>query len=419
MLLIRQLLFHLSLMAGMLYAPAIFSARLECGSGKQFQTLSSAIQAANPGDLIEIFPGVYKESGLQVTKPIQLVGIDFPIIDGGGKGDIFQLQGSGVQLVGLVIRNSGKSNTRDYAGIKLIKGNHCLIERCRFLDTYFGVHLDQSSDCVVRNNYFNGNARTETSSGNGIHLWKCERFAIIGNTIEKHRDGIYFEFVKNSQILLNDSRKNLRYGLHFMFSDNDTYRNNTFTDNGAGVAVMYSQHIQMIENTFRDNWGPTSYGLLLKDINSGKIFRNQFNKNTVGIQMENANKLVLKGNDFYRSGWAIRMLGNCEYDSLVGNNFLGNSFDVATNSMATGNSNFLSGNYWDRYSGYDLNRDHRGDIPYRPVSLFSMMVEAVPSSVVLLHSFLTDLLDGIEKNLPSLIPETLCDHSPTMRLNKF
>lgn len=56
-----------------------------------------------------------------------------------------------------------------------------------------------------------------------------------------------------------------------MFSDYDAYHDNIFTDNGAGVAVMYTNHVEMTGNTFQDNWGPVSYGLLLKDINYSLI----------------------------------------------------------------------------------------------------------------------------------------------------
>ena len=68
---------------------------------------------------------------------------------------------------------------------------------------------------------------------------------ITGNRITGHRDGIYFEFVTHSLIRDNYSFQNVRYGLHFMFSNNDRYEGNTFRDNGAGVAVMYSNHIDM------------------------------------------------------------------------------------------------------------------------------------------------------------------------------
>jgi len=51
-----------------------------------------------------------------------------------------------------------------------------------------------------------------------------------------------------------------------MFSNDDVYEDNTFENNGAGVAVMFSKRISMYNNIFKENWGTASYGLLLKEI---------------------------------------------------------------------------------------------------------------------------------------------------------
>lgn len=200
-----------------------------------------------------------------------------------------------------------------------------------------------------------------------------------------------------------------------MFSDYNSYEYNLFEDNGAGVAVMYTNHILMKGNRFQKNWGPSSYGLLLKDINYSSIINNYFILNTVGIQLEGSNKLHIQRNAFSRNGWAMRMMGNCENDTVSQNNFTGNSFDIGTNSSATGNLNIFTGNYWDKYKGYDFNHDQIGDVSYHPVSVFSMFVEEVPYAVVLLRSFLIEILDEVEKTLPSLIPATLEDPAPMMK----
>jgi len=409
---IFRYLFLITLMA---VSTVLYSAVLEVGKGKACASVKEAIRLARPNDLIVVYPGNYSETELVINKPLRLQGQGMPVIDGLSVKDILTITASDVVIRGIHFRNSGKSTSRDYAAIKLHGTRRCLIEDCIFTDTFFGIHVNQSQSGIVRRNRFDGHAVSETHSGNGIHIWKSDSFLVSQNTILHHRDGIYFEFVKHSVILKNQCKNNLRYGLHFMFSDYDAYHDNIFTDNGAGVAVMYTNHVEMTGNTFQDNWGPVSYGLLLKDINYSLIRGNTFIRNTVGIQMENANKLRISGNNYLLNGWAMRMMGNCEYDTVVSNNFMGNSFDIGTNSSGTGNQNLFSGNYWDKYKGYDLNRDHTGDVPYRPVSLFSMLVENMPTAVVLLHSFMTNMLDEVEKSLPGLIPETLSDNSPSMK----
>ena len=95
------------------------------------------------------------------------------------------------------------------------------------------------------------------------------------------------------------------------------------------------------------------------------------------------------------------------------NNFLGNSFDVSTNGNLVLNT--FDGNYWDRYEGYDLNRDNIGDVPYRPVSLYGTIIERMPTAVLLWRSFFVFLIDRAEKAMPAITPENLKDNSPSMK----
>ncbi|MFN8338406.1 MAG: NosD domain-containing protein [Saprospiraceae bacterium] len=83
----------------------------------------------------------------------------------------------------------------------------------------------------------------------------------IGNQVKGHRDGIYFEFVTHSVIWRNISKQNVRYGLHFMFSNDDAYINNIFDGNGAGVAVMYTKNVTMYSNVFKNSTGDAAYGI--------------------------------------------------------------------------------------------------------------------------------------------------------------
>jgi nitrous oxidase accessory protein len=236
---------------------------------------------------------------------------------------------------------------------------------------------------------------------------------IVGNTISGHRDGIYFEFVTNSVIWRNTSFTNLRYGLHFMFSHNNAYITNIFRENGAGVAVMYSHGVKMFNNFFQENWGDAAYGILLKEITDSYIGGNHFEKNTIGIYMEGASRIDLERNSFLNNGWGLKIQASCMDIVVTKNDFVGNTFDVATNGSLVLNT--FNNNYWDKYEGYDLDKNGEGDVPYRPVSLYSMIVEKNPPAMMLFRSFITSLMDKTEKVLPGLTPENLKDEHPMMR----
>ena len=96
------------------------------------------------------------------------------------------------------------------------------------------------------------------------------------------------------------------------------------------------------------------------------------------------------------------------------NSFVANSFDISTNSRQ--NFNTFKKNYWAEYDGYDLDKDGYGDVPFRPVTMFSMMIESHPTSLVLLHSLFIDILNIAESIIPAITPEALNDSQPRMRM---
>jgi len=97
---------------------------------------------------------------------------------------------------------------------------------------------------------------------------------------------------------------------------------------------------------------------------------------------------------------------------LRGNNFVRNTFDVSTNGTLVLNK--FDHNYWDKYEGYDIDKNNIGDIPYRPLSLFSVIVEKNPPTMLLYRSFIVTLLDRSEKMIPTLTPDNFIDEAPLM-----
>jgi nitrous oxidase accessory protein len=195
-----------------------------------------------------------------------------------------------------------------------------------------------------------------------------------------------------------------------MFSDDCRYEDNVFRANASGIAVMYTRRVHLARNRFENNWGPAAYGLLLKDITDSEIRDNVFDGNTVGMYLEGANRLHVEGNTFRGNGWALRILANSQDNLITRNVFTGNTFDVGTNSRQ--NYSRLVENSWDRYRGYDLDRDGFGDVPFAPVRLFALVVEQTPAALILLRSAVVDLLDMAERVMPMLTPATLVDERP-------
>jgi len=376
------------------------------------KSISEGIERAIDFDTLIVKKGTYREYNIIINKPLTLIGEGYPKIDGEDKGEIIRIVSDNVTVDGFFIINVGTSYTTDYAAIRVVKSENFLIQNIVLEKLFFGIYLEKSNHGKVYHNKIIGDAKDEYNSGNGIQLWYSHHVEVSKNIIQGARDGIYLEFSDDIEIHDNKSTDNLRYGLHFMFSDDDVYTNNVFENNGAGVAVMFSKRIVMKGNTFKKNWGTAAFGMLLKEINDAEIIENTFEENTVGIHIEGSNRITYKGNNFIKNGWGIKVLGACYTNRFSGNNFLYNSFDISYDSKL--NDNVFDGNYWSDYTGYDLDNNGIGDVPYRPVKLFSYIVNKTPEAIVLLRSLFMDIIDFSEKVSPVFTPDNLLDINPLM-----
>lgn len=378
-----------------------------------FSLISEMIEKAKPYDTIFIEYGIYKES-IIIRKPLTLIGKNYPIIDGENKREIILVESDDVSIIGFEIINSGFSEIYETSAIKVINSKNCKILNNKLKNNFFGIYLENVNKCEIKNNEIENEIfKTEALMGNGIHIWKSKNLLIENNIIYGHRDGIYLEFVDSSIIKNNKSYYNLRYGLHFMFSKEIILESCSFKSNKGGTALMYSSNLTIKNNKFTQNYGASNYGLLLKEIKDSYFEKNEFYENTNGIYLENSINNNFYSNIFKRNKFAIRIMANCENNYFKGNFFIDNLFEVLTNSITTFNNKFLR-NYWDKYIGYDRNKDNIGDEPYRIMKMSSFLFENYKISIILLNSPLLSFLEFIEKLIPS-ISLNIYDYEPILK----
>ena len=392
---------------------AVAQQTIEVSPTGPVRSIGAAIGRAAPGAHIIVHPGVYREPMIVVDRMVEITGDGMPVVQGDGTHQLMGIAADDVTVRGLRFVNVRTSYVEDRAAIKAAGVHGCVIADNQVDSTFFGIYLAQVTDCRITGNVLRARGTGEAASGNGIHLWNSQRIIIANNHVSGFRDGIYFEFVRASHVEENLSEQNLRYGLHFMYSDDCVYRGNDFRRNGAGVAVMYTRRVEMTDNRFEDNRSPAAYGLLLKEISDSRLERNVFARNTTGLQADGATKLQADRNVFTNNGWAVKLEASTAGARFTRNNFESNTFDLVTNSRQPADT--LDGNYWDSYTGYDIDHDGVGDVPHRPVRLFSMLAARATPALVLLRSAFVGLLDSTEQALPALTPETLADAHPAMR----
>lgn len=386
-------------------------------------SLQERIAAAVPGSTLVIEAGLY-QGRIVIEGPLTLVGVDRPVIDGGGDGSVVTISGEGVVFQGFEVRHSGRAVTQEAAGIKVSGSGH-RIEDNIVDDVYFGIHLaDGGSNQVIGNRITPGH-RPGARPGHAVSLWHQNGTRILDNDISEARDGIYLTFADNV-LAENNSIRGSRYGVHSMYSENSTFVHNSLSGNLLGGALMYSNGLEMRCNRITENReGATAYGVLLKDIDDLILEDNLILGNRVGIYADSTplgpgHEAIVRGNTIIGNDSALALqstVGLTFYDNVVANNLT----DVRTRGSGLSSANRWSlngrGNYWDQYQGYDQDGDGIGDIPYRYELVMNEMIRRTPLVRAFIYTPASQALERAARLFPVYTPEPLLvDEYPVMSM---
>jgi nitrous oxidase accessory protein len=375
-------------------------------------SLQAALALAKPGDTVRLAPGTYQGPVVVTVPRMTLTAEPGAVIDGGGRGTILMVVADGVTVQGLHLTHSGESPFGEDAGIKVMNAKGCRIVGNDLDRVFVGIMLRGSRDNLLQGNRLSGsptNTRFE-GWGDGVRIWNATGNKVVGNTIERFRDGLYFEFARQSVITGNQVSGCMRYGLHFMFMDDSRFQDNTFFNSQAGSVLMYSKRIRVTGNTFSGNRGSVGQGVLFKENNDSLLEHNRITGNTVGMFLDGANRNTFRRNLIAGNGWGMLLFSSSAGNRFDENAFVHNSYDVAVDMKESRNT--LHRNYWSAYRGYDLNQDGIGDVPYQPVGMFALLAMQYPDLYAFAESPAVQALSFAQRLLPALAPSTLQDPEP-------
>lgn len=374
--------------------------------------LQDQIDRANPGERIVIRGGTY-DGDLIIDKPLVLAGIGRPLLRGSGHGSVVRIRANSVVVEGFDIDGRGTGDLgRDTSGVH-VTARHVAIRDCRIRGTLFGIYLRESDDAVVEANTIDGiPGRPAGEIGSGIHVWNSQRFRLAGNTIMRTRDGFYIQASGHGRVTGNRAT-DLRYGLHYMFSDDNVFEDNIFERGAAGAALMFSKRLTFRRNRFVNNRGFASVGLLLKACEDVTAEDNLIADNARGIFLEGSYR-----NRFMRNVIAMSDMALVIYDSSGANRFEGNAFfgNLSPLSLSGRRTDTrFTRNYWSDHREPDLDDDGLADRPYRLSNVFDHLRGNLTAADLFSQSAAAAALGAAERAFPVLDPIPVVDDQPLAR----
>jgi len=374
--------------------------------------IQQSIDAARPGDRVVVAAGVYT-GDLVIDRAITLIGTGRPLLRGSGRGSVVRIRAANVTIEGFDIDGGGTGDLgRDTAGIH-VAAPHATIRDCRIRQSLFGIYLRQSDDAIVEGNVINGiPGRPPGEVGSGIHLWNSQRFRVHGNSIVATRDGLYIQSSSHGTVTRNRAT-DLRYGLHYMFSDDNVFEDNEFENGAAGAALMYSNRLTFRRNRFVRNRGFASVGLLLKACDDVIAEDNLIADNARGIFLEGSNRNRFTGNVVALSDMALVIYDSSAANVFEGNAFIGNLAPLSLSGKRTDTR--FDRNYWSDHGEPDLNDDGIADRPYRLSNVFDHLRGNLTAADLFSQSVAASALGAAERVFPVLDPIPVVDAHPLVR----
>jgi len=396
------------------------AAELVVGEGPP--TIAAAVTAARDGDTIVLPAGVHHEHAT-LDRSVRLVGRPGAVLDGDDQGTVLRITAPGVEVHGLTIRRSGDGYTAEDAGIRIDHAADVRIVDTRIEDTLFGIFVVQGDRCVVDGSTIVGKDLPHVRRGDAIRLWYSARCRLHANRIERSRDLIIW--YSSGTVVEDNLVRTSRYGLHYMYSNDNVFRHNRFEDNQVGAAIMYSRGIELSENAFSFSNGPSAYGLLLKDADDVFVLENRFVHNDTGLFFDGApqsrdGRVDVRGNLIARGDVGIALQPLSQRIRFWENAFVGNRVQVQIVGTGTAEGNEWAvdgrGNYWNDAVLYDRDGDGVSDVPYRAESTYEALADRHPVLAFFAGTPGAEAIDTGARLFPIFAPRPkLVDPHPLVR----
>ena len=378
--------------------------------------LQAAIDAAQAGDTIQLASGKYIGK-IIINKPLILQGQTdhSTIIQGDRTGRTLSISAPNVTVQNLTVTQSGLSLPDMDAGIFLDKAAvRAKVLNNHVLDNSVGIYLWGAAEALVQNNLIVGNKQLrENERGNGVSVWNAPHSKVLHNDISHGRDGI-FSNASTFNTFSHNTFHDLRYGVHYMYTNDSEINHNIVRDSKIGYAIMFSERIKVNNNISLHN---TEQGLMLNYANNSEMIGNVIDGSEKCVFVYNANNNKLTHNYFGNCAMGIQFTAAPEGIVVQENAFVNNETQIKyVGTRFVDWAEGGRGNYWSDNSAFDLDGDGIADTAYKPNGIIDQIVWRAPAARLLVNSPAVSVVKWAQQQFPAIMPGGITDSKPLMTL---
>jgi nitrous oxidase accessory protein len=403
------------------------------------EDVQQAVATAAAGEVLELLPGLHY-GPLYLDRLVTLAGREGAVLVAPGRGSVITIVAEGAAVRGLTLRGSGSDPVAMNSGVLLQQtATGAAVEGNRIEGNLFGVYVHGAQGATVRGNIITGRHDGRMSEhGNGVTVWNAPGARVEDNDIRFGRDGI-FALASRQNSFIGNRFRDLRFAVHYMYTNDSEISGNASLGNHVGYAIMYSQRLRVHGNL---SDGDREHGMLFNYANGSEISDNvvighpappadaggaEDREHRALVQpaeagspapakcvfIYNANRNRFTGNRFEGCGIGVHFTAGSEGNTITGNAFIGNRTQmkyVGTRDLDW--SPHGRGNYWSDNPGFDLDRDGIADTAYRPNDVVDRVLWIAPRAKILLNSPAVQVLRWSQSQFPSVLPGGVVDSHP-------
>ncbi|MEO5770775.1 MAG: nitrous oxide reductase family maturation protein NosD, partial [Burkholderiaceae bacterium] len=378
------------------------------------EAIQPLLDAAPAGQVIRLAPG--RHAGpLRIDRPLSLVGETGAVLAGAGTGSVIVVTAPDVRIEGLEITGSGlEVPDMDSAILLRRTAERSQVRANRLIDNLFGVYMHGAAGSIVENNTIVGRRGLRISeAGDGVSVWNAPDAQVLGNTISQGRDGIFVKISRRNTFAYN-TFNDLRFAIHYMYTQDSRIIGNHSSGNHVGWAIMYSDGLEIRDNV-SDN--DRDHGLMLNSTNNSQVVGNVVRRGAEKcLFVYNANRNVLRNNWLEGCPIGIHFTAGSEGNKVSGNAFVANRMQVKyVGTRYIDWTDAGRGNYWSDNPAFDLDGDGIADRPYRPNDVMDRILWTLPGAKALVNSPAVQMVRWAQARFPALYPGGVVDSAPLMR----
>ncbi len=378
--------------------------------------LQPLIDAAPEGSTLRLPPGRWA-GPVTISKPLTLDGQHAATLDGKGVGTVVHVTGRSVTLRRLRVTGSGSSHDGMDSAI-VLEGEGHRVEHVTLDDVLFGVFLRAAKGSTVCGSVISSKAEEHSLRGDGVRIWNGQDNRIIGNDVFDARD-VGLANTWRNEVKHNRIRRG-RYGLQLVFSPHNVLEDNVLDGNLTGIAIMYSNGVELRRNHVLHSRGVSGVGLSFKESGAAIVEDNHVVHCAVGAKTNAPTTpealITFRGNTFAHNVAGMDFYGESGGHQIVDNRFEKNLVHVTVSAPMSARGQHWDGNVWDDYEGFDRDGDGVGDTPHEVYAFADRIWQETPQATFFRNAPALELLDFLERLAPFAGPElTLRDLHPVVR----